>query len=198
MDRPTQYNQRNTPVVIDPTEGASQIGYREIAGDLPSTDERLVLKAWAIVFALQPQAISRYQLLTELLESVNSHGLAAVRLATIAADRLGNMSERTDLLGDAATIWVTALADDDASRGAILIALDDIVVHILAISPYQADGDERAVYFLERVALSMSPRLDELRFPAWGDTMSRLPILGDIGDALLNTRVGINTYTARR
>lgn len=194
MDRPTQ---RNIPVVIDPTEGASQIGYREISGDLPSTGERLLLKTWAIVFDLQPQANYRYQLLRDLLESVNSKGLAAVRLDGVAADRLGSLSERTDSLGQVTTIWVTALTDDDTARGAILVALSDVVVHLLAVPPYKAEGNERGVYLLEGIATNMDVRLENLRLPAWSDTMSRLPILGDVSDALLNTRVGINTYTAR-
>ena len=198
MNRPTQNKQHGTPIVIDPTAGASHIGYREIAGDLPSSEERITLKAWVLVFEFAPQANHHYQLLHDLLESVNGSGLAAVHLAGVQAERLGSMSARTDLLGEVADIWVTAMADGSDARGAVLVALNDIVVHLLTVSPYEAEGYERAVYVLAHIAANMDERVNDLKLPAWSDTMSRLPILGDVGDALLNTRVGINRYTARR
>lgn len=182
------------PFSFDPTEGSAQIGYREISGDLPSTGERITLRAWAIVFALAPSSRHHYRLIEELLGTVDGNARPIARLADIRANRFGNMSERTDLLGEYSTLWVTSLADDGEARGAVLAVLNGVMVQIIATDPYIAADVDRAAYVIERTAMNMADREAELTLPPENDTKARLPILNDVNDSLENASIGINQY----
>lgn len=185
-----------TSLPHDPGEGASQLAYREITGNLPTTGQRITIQAWAIVFAHLPASRSHYQLLQDLLGEVGENALLLVRLANIPADRSASMSARSDLIGETATIWVTSITEDDIGRGAILTSLDGEMIHLLAIAPYVADGGDRAVHLLERIAVNMATRQRVLPMKPKNDTMSRLPVLDDVSDSLQSASIGINRYVA--
>lgn len=182
------------PVSFDPTGGSSQVGYREISGDVPSTGERITLRAWAIIFALEPSSRHHYRLMEELLGTVDGNARPVARLSDIRANRLGNLSERTDLLGDYSTLWVTSLADRGEARGAILASLNGVMIQIIATEPYIAADVDRAVYVIERTAMNMANREEKLTLPPENDTKARLPILDDVKGLLENTSIGANQY----
>ena len=186
--------QQSTVSVFDPAQDASQVGYREISGDVPSTGDRVFLWCWASVFDEPIKANSRYRDLVDALGKVDGEGLATTTLPHYRADRFGNMSERTDSIGDFTTIWVTATSGAGEDRGAILAAVNDALLHLLALSPYDAQQNDRAVGSLERLASSMDARQSDLTLAPWADTMSRLPILQDLDGILENSRIEFNRY----
>lgn len=104
------------------------------------------------------------------------------------------MSERTDLLGERATIWVSSYEDDGDARGAVLIGSDAELVHIIAIDPYPTAGTERAVYVIEHIAMRMSNRLQKLTLSVSGDTMPRLPLVADVAEGLDNAHITVSRY----
>lgn len=180
---------------LDPTIGSLQFGYREISGEVSSTGESVELFAWAIVFSDVTGAMAGYLHIVNELAAVTIDGVAAVNVAGMPTDRIGNMSERGGLYGDVATIWVTATFNDEDARGAILAAQDESLVIILALSAYTAGGDDRAVRVVERIAEIMADRHAVLKLPPFADTMSRLPILQDLDGILESTAVTYNRYT---
>ncbi|MCA9834572.1 MAG: hypothetical protein KC435_11530 [Thermomicrobiales bacterium] len=190
---PTYLLQESAAATLDPTIGSLQYGYREIAGDVPSTGERIRLVAWAIVFA--DTAMNGYDIAVDELANVTDEGLAAVNIADMPTDRIGSMSERDGLYGDVATIWVTASVNGEDARGAILAAQDESLLITLALSEYEAQGEDRAVRMIERVAATMAERHASLKLAPFADTMSRLPILRDLDGILENTAVTFNRYT---
>lgn len=198
MISPRLFRQSTNLDPYDPTIDVPQAAYREISGDLPSTGVPIALRAWALVFDGAPRSLVRYRYIENLLNNVGADGLIAVPLEGITGDRFGNMSARTDLLGEIATIWVTATADGSEARGAVLAGLTGEVVHLLSLDPYAAAGGDRAVYLLETIAMNMAARQSELLRTAADDTMSRLPLVGDAADRLDNAMVGVNWYRARR
>ncbi len=188
---------QSSQIAFDPAQGASRAEYREIHGDLISSGERVMLHCWAIVFDHELLAQSRYDVIVALLGEVRGDARALIRLTDAPVDRFGNLSERDDLIGELATIWVTANQSQDPARGAVLLSVDTTLVHLIVIDPYLATGHERAVRIVEQLARAMAQRQAEIMLPPGADTMARLPILADLGDSLENTKVGINRYTAR-
>lgn len=130
-----------------------------------------------------------------MLNTVDGTAQAIVSIKGVTAKRLGNMSERADLLGDVATLWVTAGNDDVAERGAFLASQNDECLQLITTSPYRALEEERAVDLVEKLALAMNQRMVNLKLPAWSDTMSRLPQLGDLGDTLYQSAITVNRYS---
>lgn len=183
-------------VSVDPTTGASRTGYREIHGDVPSSGERVLLRCWAVVFDHEIQARAHYETIVALLGEVDGDARPIVRLAGVAFDRFGNLSEREGLIGERATIWVTTIVARLPAHGAILLGLDSELVQMLMLSPYPATGRERAPHVLEELAQSMSERQTGISLAPANNTMARLPVLGDLGDLLEHTSIGINEYTA--
>jgi hypothetical protein len=178
----------------NPTVGTSQVGFRAISGDLASSGERLYLRAWALVYPLCVVADSSYDLFVSLFAEVGSDGIIALPIDGISGENFANMSERVDLIGERATIWVTSHNDDDEKRGAVLAAVSDNLVHLVTLEPYTGEGEDRAVYLLEDIVGNTSRRVAELKLPPTADTMGRLPVLQDIGDLLGNTRVDESWY----
>lgn len=182
--------------VFDVTKGASNTGYREIVGVVPSSGERVRLLCWALVFADSGMALTHYESVVNLLSEVDGDGRAIFSFSDDPVNSYGSLSERTDLIGDLATIWVTATARHEPARGAVLASANGTVVHLLDISPYSATGEDRAIHMIERLAVNMASRLSEPKLPPGSDTMSRLPILGDLDDTLASTRITYNRYIA--
>lgn len=179
---------------FDPTQGASQVGYREISGNIPSTKHRLALTAWAIVFANQTQASERYTHIVHLLGDVGANGLIREPIEGVLGDTFGNMSERTDLLGKFSTIWITSLAGSNSAHGAVLASTGGRLVQILATNIYIATLNDRAIYVLEELARRMAARERDLRLSPESDTMARLPILVDTFGLLDNAAINVNRY----
>lgn len=180
--------------VFDPTAGASRMGYREIAGDVPSTGQRTSLHCHAIVFDEESAAFDRYREIVTVLGSVDGNGLAISRLPYLDADRFGSMSERTDTLGEVTTLWVTGTSAGGEKRGAVLAAVNGQLIQLLALGEYKAVGKDRATYLLEHLAHAMSARQTELELEPWAATMSYLPLLQDVGKLMLNTEITSNRY----
>lgn len=192
-------NRRTSPLLsvsrsYSPIVGTSQVGYRAISGDIASSGERVYLRAWSLVYPLCVIADSYYDLFVSLFGQVNSNGVMALPIIGISGEKFANMSERSGLIGERATIWVTSYKDDDGKRGAALAAVSDNLVHLLTFDPYLGDGDDRAVYLLEDIVANTAGRVSELRLSPTADTMGRLPVLQDIGDLLNNTRVDESWY----
>lgn len=186
--------QTETPVILDPTAGASRVGYREITGDVPSTGEEVSLLCLAVVFEEEAAAFHRYQDIVHQLARVDGNGLAVARIPRFDADRFGNMSERTDSLGDVATLWVTGTSDGGEERGAVLMGAGGSLIQMLALTQYEAADEDRATRMVERLALAMTAREADLNLEPWAATMSYLPLLQDVGDLLLNTSITYNRY----
>lgn len=106
----------------NPAVGTSQVGYRAISGDI-SSGERVHLQAWALVYPLCVIADSYYDLFVKLFAEVNSRGVVALPINGITSQKFANMSERANLIGERATIWVTSMINDDRQRGAVAVAL---------------------------------------------------------------------------
>ena len=198
MISPRLFRQSTNLDPYDPTIDVPQAAYREISGDLPSTGVPIALRAWVLVFDGAPRSLVRYRYIENLLNNVGADGLISVPIEGITGDRFGNMSARTDLLGEIATIWVTATADGSDARGAVLAGLNGEAVHLVSLDPYAAAGGDRAVYLLETIAMNMAARQSELLRTAADDTMSRLPLVDDAADRLDNAMVGVSWYRARR
>lgn len=188
--------QSDSADVLEPTRGASRIGYREIGGDVPSTGERVTLLCLAVVFDEDAAATARYQEIVTTLAEVDGNGLATTRLSGFDADRFGNMSERADTLGALATLWVTGTGNGGEQRGSVLVAVDGPLIQLLALSQYVAEGQDRAPHLLEELGLAMATRQAELELEPWAATMSYLPLLQDVGSLLLDTSITFNRYDA--
>jgi hypothetical protein len=178
----------------NPTEGTSQVGYRAISGDIASSGERVQLRAWALVYPLCVVADSYYDLFVSLFAEVSSDGIIALPVDGIRAEKFADMSERVDLIGERATIWVTSMMDNEEKRGGVLAAVSDNLVHLLTLDSYSAVGRERAVYVLEAITRNTAERVAGLKLSPTADTMGRLPVLQDIVDLLDNTRVDASWY----
>lgn len=177
-----------------PLVGTSQVGYRAISGEIASSGERVLLRAWALVYPLCVVADSHYDLFVSLLAEVNRDGIIALRIDGVNGDNFANMSERVDLIGERATIWVTSMIDDDDKRGAVMAAVSDNMVLLLTFDAYVGQGNERAVYLLENVTQNIATRVKQLKLSPTADTMGRLPVLQDIGDLLAKARVDESWY----
>lgn len=178
----------------DPTVGTSQVGFRSISGNVVSSGERVQLRAWALVYPLCVVADSYYDLFVSLLAEVSSEGVIALPVDGIRGEKFADMSERVDLIGERATIWVTSMIDDDKRRGGVLAAVSDNLVYLVTMDSYVGAGPERAVYLLEAITRNTASRVAELKLSPTADTMGRLPVLQDIGDLLGNTRVDASWY----
>lgn len=183
-----------TATSYDPVHGATQLGYRVFEGALPSTGETISMRAWAIVFVDDAHGRASYTRVSALMGRVDAIGLIEQPIAGITGDRFGNMSERDDLLGERATIWVSAYADDAEARGAVLVASDAELVQIVTIDPYIASGNHRAVHVIEHIAKRMHERAQAFDLPAYADTMSRLPLVADVAESLDSARITLNRY----
>lgn len=198
MNSAQQRLQTTNPEFFDPTEGSSQFGYREISGDIPGTDSQVSLLAWAIVFREESGSLDSYRHIEQLLNSVGADGLVHLPISGIVGDRFGNMSERTDSIGEYTTIWVSALSGGGEERGAVLASLKGVMVQLIATSPYIATERDRAVYLVEHLAINIEARESDLSLTPENDTMSRLPKLGDVAGLLENASITINRYLAPR
>lgn len=196
MPSPRQLLLQTSPDPFDPAVDSVRYGFRVISGELPSSGERITFKAWAIVFESDLLAETRYREIVDMLGQVTAEGLAAVHLADVHADRFGNMSERIDQLGELTTLWVTSMKSGDGAYGAVLVALNGVLMHLLAVDPYSAEGEERAPRILERIAMSIAARDANLKLAPEDNTLARLPFLQDLSDFLDNAIIEEDRYQA--
>jgi hypothetical protein len=178
----------------NPAVGTSQLGYRAISGELPDGGGRVYLRAWALVYPLCVVADSYYDLFVSLLAEVDNGGIVALPFDGINGEQFADMSERVDLIGERGRIWVSSMIAEDGARGGVLTAVSDNLVHLVTLDPYVGTGDQRAVYLLENIVHAIAGRVSQLKLSPTADTMGRLPVLQDIGDRLMNTRVDESWY----
>lgn len=184
---------------FDLATGAIQVGYREITANMVDIPEPIKLMAWAIGFDGRSGAAVRYEDIKSILGTVGGDGLVAIKLTGIEGQRFGSMSERTDLLGEAACTWVSWTSDLPDGRGAVLAAHDDALVQVFTVLPYSQTASLRSTYLLDAIADSMEQRSSD-RFtsmePDRASVMDRLPALDDLPLVLQDGTVVAETYVS--
>lgn len=177
-----------------PVHDASQTGFRIISGEIPATDSRVSLSAWALVFKDTQLTNANYQQVVLTLGAVGADGLILAPLDGVPGDRFGSMSERPGLSGDLINVWVTSYANSGDERGAVLARLHGTLLQLLAIDPFVAKVERGPVRMVERISERMASRERDLPLPPEADTMSRLPVLTDTYAWLEQSRIEVNRY----
>ena len=190
----TQRLRQSSATWFDPSTGASQVGVRQISGDVPSTRQRISLIAWAIIFETAAEAKDRYDHIAQLLVDVGADARIRQPITGVEGETFGNMSERTDLIGQVSTIWVTATTGPDQARGAVLASTGGTLVQLLSTDLYVASGEDRAIYMVEALAERMAARERGMDLSPAADTMARLPILVDVHGLLEDASIVFNQY----
>ena len=131
---PTEYES------YDPATSAPQVARRVFNGDIPSSGEAIRIQTWAIAFQHHPQSRARYRKLEGMLSSVNELGYIPVKLDDVPGVMVSSLSERTDLMGEFTTIWITCMDRRSEKRGALLACLNGAIVQLIATDIYEAGG----------------------------------------------------------
>lgn len=186
--------------VFDATVGAFHIGHREITATMADVSATITILAWAIGFDGRSGAAVRYEDIKSILGNVGGDGLTAIHLAGIEGNQFGSMSERNDLLGEAACIWISATSDGDDRRGAVLAALDGTLVQLLTVVPYEKSAPLRSTYLLDAIAVNMEARSSDgftSVEPNRAQVMDRLPALDDLPHVLQDGAIHTETYRVK-
>ena len=185
---------------FDPATGALQVGYRNIVATLSGTAQPIELTAWAIGFDGRSGASVRYANIKTLLGTVGGDGIIAIRLTGITGDQFGSMSERADLSGESAEIWITSVKEFPDSRGAVLTVLDGTLIQILTVTPYDQSAPLRSTHLIEAIATGMamrSPQQFASVEPDRAALMDRLPALDDLPRMAINGTIQRESYETR-
>lgn len=184
----------------DPTVQATQVAHRAFSGSVPSSTGAISLKAWCIVFQQHPHSRARYRKIEKMLGTVDANGYAPLKLANVAGVAFSSMSERTDVMGEFTTIWVSRVDSGSDERGAVLACLNGTITHLITIDPNDATGDDRAIYLVEEIAKRIAARAPEMLLANQvkeEDAVVRLPTLDDLAGLIDDATIEIDTYEAR-
>jgi len=173
-----EMKQDGTAPAFDPTQAAMQVGFRKISFTIPEAHTATTLHAWTIIFQQHPISRARYRKLEFLFGQVDSHGFLPETVAGVSGRRASSMSERNDLIGEYATIWVTSDDVDAPERGAVLAGLNGVVIHLMAIDPIVSAGNESPAQMLDEIGRNIAARVPEMLMAHEVDeeqTVARLP-----------------------
>lgn len=189
--------QQPRPPEFDPANAALQVGYREISGTMTGVDDPLTINSWAIGFSGASAAFVRYEDIKSILGNVGGDGLVAIRLSGIVGDLFGSMSERVDLVGESAIVYITSNRDQPDDHGALMVGLNHALVQLISVVPYERVAPLRPTYLLEDMAANMEARSPEQYAnvdPDRSELMDRLPSLQDLPLVLENATIIEETY----
>lgn len=181
----------------DPATSAPQVARRDFTGDIPSTGETIDIRCWAIAFQQHPQSRAKYRKFEGMLSTVNELGYVPVKLDDVPGVMFSSLSERTDLLGEFTTIWITSVDRGSNKRGATLACLNGAIVHLIATSIYEADGDDRAHVLVEHLAARIGERAPEMLMANEVDEpllVERLPTIEEVAEVLDNADIISDSY----